>query len=39
MVRIGNVEGRYVTVDGDKVTLGERLLLAEPADATVPNQI
>ncbi len=39
MVRIGNVEGRYVTVDGDKVTLGERLQLALPADATVPNQI
>jgi broad specificity phosphatase PhoE len=37
--RIANVEGRYVVVDGDRVTLGDRLLLAEPADVTVPNQI
>lgn len=39
MSRIANVEGRYVTVDGERVTLGERMLLAEPEDVTVPGQI
>jgi probable phosphoglycerate mutase len=39
MMRIANVEGRWVIVEGDKVTLGERLLLAEPADVTIPRQI
>ena len=39
MQRIANVEGRYVTVDGDRLTLGERMLLAEPDDVTVPGQI
>jgi probable phosphoglycerate mutase len=37
--RIGNVEGRYVVVDGDRVTLGERIALAAPEDVTVPKQI
>jgi broad specificity phosphatase PhoE len=39
MQRIANAEGRYVVVDGDRLKLGERLLLAEPADLTVPGQI
>lgn len=37
--RIANVEGRWVTVDGDTLRLGDRLLLAEPEDVTVPGQI
>jgi broad specificity phosphatase PhoE len=39
MTRIGNVEGRYVLVEGERLTLGERLMLAEPADVTIPRQI
>jgi broad specificity phosphatase PhoE len=37
--RIANVEGRWVTVDGEAMQLGDRLLLAEPQDVTVPGQI
>jgi broad specificity phosphatase PhoE len=37
--RIANVEGRWVAVAGDRLQLGERLLLAEPDDVTVPDQI
>ncbi|HEY8526556.1 MAG TPA: histidine phosphatase family protein [Acidimicrobiales bacterium] len=39
--RIANVEGRWVVVDGETgdMRLGDRLLLAEPEDVTVPNQI
>jgi broad specificity phosphatase PhoE len=37
--RIANVEGRWVVVDGEAMRLGERLLLAEPDDVTVPGQI
>lgn len=37
--RIANVEGRWLVVDGDALRLGDRLLLAEPQDVTVPNQI
>jgi probable phosphoglycerate mutase len=37
--RLANVEGRWVTVDGDRLRLGERLVLAEPADVTVPGQM
>lgn len=37
--RLANVEGRWVTVTGDQLHLGERLLLADPADVTVPNQM
>jgi broad specificity phosphatase PhoE len=37
--RIANVEGRWVTVNGEAMHLGDRLLLAEPEDVTVPNQI
>ncbi|HEX8804430.1 MAG TPA: histidine phosphatase family protein [Acidimicrobiales bacterium] len=39
--RIANVEGRWVAVDAARGTLrlGDRLLLAEPGDVTVPRQI
>lgn len=40
--RIANTGGRWVTVpraDGSPMRLGERLLLADPADATVPGQL
>jgi broad specificity phosphatase PhoE len=37
--RIANVEGRWLVVDGEKLRLGERMLLAEPEDVTVPGQI
>lgn len=37
--RIANVEGRWIVVSGDRLTLGDRLLLAEPEDVTVPRQI
>lgn len=37
--RIANVEGRWFVVAGDRIELGDRLLLAEPADVTVPRQI
>jgi probable phosphoglycerate mutase len=37
--RIANVEGRWLVVSGERLTLGDRLLLAEPGDVTVPRQI
>jgi probable phosphoglycerate mutase len=37
--RIGNVEGRWVAIAGDRLTLGDRVPLAAPEDATVPRQI
>ena len=37
--RIANLEGRWVAVDGDKLTLGERIGLTAPEDVTVPGQI
>jgi broad specificity phosphatase PhoE len=37
--RIANVEGRWVVANGDSLRLGERLLLADPEDVTVPGQI
>lgn len=37
--RIANVEGRWVAVDGEVLRLGERMLLAEPGDVTVPGQL
>lgn len=38
--KLANTEGRWVGVDASGgMRLGERLLLAEPQDATVPNQI
>jgi hypothetical protein len=33
------VEGRWVVANGDSLRLGERLLLADPEDVTVPGQI
>jgi broad specificity phosphatase PhoE len=39
MTRIANVEGRYVIVEDEKLTLGERVSLAAPGDVTVPGQI
>jgi probable phosphoglycerate mutase len=37
--RIPNVEGRWVVVGPEQLRLGDRLLLADPDDVTVPNQI
>jgi broad specificity phosphatase PhoE len=37
--KLANTQGRWIEVAGDRLRLGERLLLAEPRDATVPNQI
>ena len=38
--KLANTEGRWLEVDSaGGVRLGERLLLAEPEDTTVPNQI
>ena len=37
--RLANVEGRWVTVAPEGLRLGERLLLAEPQDVTVPRQM
>jgi broad specificity phosphatase PhoE len=39
--RLANLEGRWVAVDDDRITLGDRLLLVDPAAApvTVPGQI
>ena len=37
--RLANVEGRWVTVAGDQLRLGDRLVLAEPQDVTVPRQM
>jgi broad specificity phosphatase PhoE len=39
--RIANAEGRWVEIDGrtGRLRLGERILLADPEDLTVPGQI
>jgi broad specificity phosphatase PhoE len=37
--RIANAEGRWMAVGAERITLGERILLAAPADTTVPGQI
>jgi broad specificity phosphatase PhoE len=37
--RIANTEGRWVGVGSGRLRLGERILLAAPADTTVPGQI
>ena len=38
--KLANTEGRWLEVDpAGRMRLGERLLLAEPQDTTVPNQI
>jgi probable phosphoglycerate mutase len=37
--RIANLEGRWVAIDGEKVTLGDRIVLTTPEDTTVPGQI
>jgi broad specificity phosphatase PhoE len=37
--RIANTEGRWMAVGSGQITLGERILLAAPADTTVPGQI
>jgi probable phosphoglycerate mutase len=37
--RLANAEGRWLEVDGERLRLGDRLLLADPQDTTVPNQI
>jgi broad specificity phosphatase PhoE len=37
--RLANVEGRWVTVADDGLRLGERMVLADPEDVTVPNQM
>jgi probable phosphoglycerate mutase len=37
--RLANVEGRWVTVEHGGLRLGDRMLLAEPQDVTVPRQM
>jgi broad specificity phosphatase PhoE len=37
--RIANAEGRRFEIGSGRLRLGERILLAEPADTTVPGQI
>ena len=39
--RLANAEGRWVEIDGrtGRLRLGDRVLLADPADLTVPGQI
>lgn len=37
--RIANAEGRWIEVGSGGLRLGERILLADPADTTVPGQI
>ncbi len=37
--RLANVEGRWVTVAREGLRLGDRLLLAEPQDVTVPREM
>jgi broad specificity phosphatase PhoE len=37
--RLANVEGRWVTVARGGLRLGDRVLLAEPQDVTVPRQM
>jgi probable phosphoglycerate mutase len=37
--RLANTEGRWIAVDGERLQLGDRILLADPDDLTVPGQI
>jgi broad specificity phosphatase PhoE len=37
--RLANVEGRWVTVAPEGLRLGDRMVLAEPQDVTVPRQM
>jgi probable phosphoglycerate mutase len=37
--KLANAAGRWVEVGGGRVRLGDRVMLAEPQDTTVPNQI
>jgi probable phosphoglycerate mutase len=37
--RLANGEGRYVTIDGDRLTLGDRILLVDESKVTRPTQI
>ena len=37
--RLANVQGRWVTVAGNQLRLGDRVLLADPEDVTVPRQM
>jgi len=37
--RLANAEGRWVDIVGDRLRLGDRILLADPDDLTVPGQI
>jgi broad specificity phosphatase PhoE len=37
--RLANVEGRWVTLAGDQLRLGDRMLLADPEDVTIPRQM
>lgn len=37
--KLANAAGRWVEVGSGQVRLGERVMLAEPQDTTVPNQI
>jgi probable phosphoglycerate mutase len=37
--RIPNLAGRWVDVRGDRLHLGDRVLLTEPGDVTIPGQI
>jgi broad specificity phosphatase PhoE len=37
--RLANAEGRWLAIDGERLRLGDRILLADPEDLTVPGQI
>lgn len=37
--RLANTEGRWIAVDGGRLRLGDRILLADADDLTVPGQI
>jgi broad specificity phosphatase PhoE len=37
--RLANTEGRWLAVDRKRLRLGDRILLADPEDLTVPEQI
>lgn len=37
--RLPNLAGRWLTHHGERVTLGERVLLADPDELTVPSQL
>ena len=39
MTRLANVEGRWFTLGRNGLTAGDRVLLAEPEDVTVPRQM